>query len=260
MEENNNQVGIEQEKKNKKKIFKKWWFWSTIVAVVLVIAIILVILLKPSLKKLSAEIQKIDSSVMMYTSLDKETIVIEIPNYTDEKKENKKEDIIEKMEENSKKNKIPKQYNKLIIITRIDSDENKDYFLSIDKYKLPSMKENEDESMIYIDFLEFTKAMLGTSESNSSSSTTATTTPSKGEDITLTAGKYTVGEDIKAGKYDAIAQSGSGNIYVHGSTTVIESMGTTNDKYYLMEYKNITLKNGDTVEVTSTLKVLLQAK
>lgn len=254
MEENDYQVGIEQEKKNKKKIFKKWWFWSTIVAVVLVIAIVLVILLKPSLKKLSAEIQKIDSSVILYTALDKETIVIEIPNYTDEKKENKKEDVIETIEEYSKKNKIPKKYTKLIIITRIDSDENKDYFLNINKYKLPSMKENEDESMIYIDFLEFTKAMLGSSESSE------TTTTAKGEDITITAGKYTVGEDIKPGKYDAIAQSGSGNFFVYGSNPVNEIMGVTDDSWYLRTYNNVNLKNGDTVEIKNNLKILLQAK
>lgn len=80
------------------------------------------------------------------------------------------------------------------------------------------------------------------------------------EDIVLTAGNYVVGTDIKAGKYDAIAQAGRGNIYVKGSSSVIESMGTTDDSYYLREYKNITLKNGDTVEITSKLKVKLQAK
>lgn len=79
------------------------------------------------------------------------------------------------------------------------------------------------------------------------------------EDIILTAGKYTVGEDIKAGKYDAIAQSGQGNIYVKGSTSVIETMGTTGT-YSILNYNNITLKEGDTVEITSTLNLLLQAK
>ncbi|MGN1310723.1 MAG: hypothetical protein ACI4VP_03325 [Clostridia bacterium] len=258
MEEKNEQMNEQQEKKKRKKVFQKWWFWSIIGVLALVTIIILVMCLKPKLKKLSAKIKEIDSSVIMYTSLDNNSIVIEIPNYTDEKKESKKEKVLSTIEEYSKKNKIPKKYTKLIIITRIDSDSNKDYFLNINEYKLPGMKENEDESMIYIDFIEFTKTMLGTSDSSSSTNTSTTTSTAKGEDITLTAGKYTVGEDVKAGKYDIIAQSGHGNFYI--PSKVNETMGTTDDDFYLRNYNNVTLKNGDTIDITSSLKVLLQAK
>lgn len=80
------------------------------------------------------------------------------------------------------------------------------------------------------------------------------------EDVVLTAGNYVVGTDIKAGKYDAIAQAGSGNLFVHGTTRVSEMLGVTDSRYYIPNYNNITLKQGDTIEITSNLKVLFQAK
>lgn len=79
------------------------------------------------------------------------------------------------------------------------------------------------------------------------------------EDTILTAGNYVVGTDIKAGKYDAIAQSGNGNLFVHGTTRVNEMLGV-DDEFYIPSYKNITLKDGDTIEITSSLKILFQAK
>ena len=80
------------------------------------------------------------------------------------------------------------------------------------------------------------------------------------EDTVLTAGNYVVGTDIKVGKYDAIAQAGSGNLFVHGTTRVNEMLGVTDSRYYITNYNNITLKEGDTIEITSNLKVLFQAK
>ncbi len=254
MEENNNQSDLEREKNKKKKIFKKWWFWATIIAILIVAIVILIICLKPNIKNLNAEIKGIDNSVVVYTSVSDKAIIIEIPNYTDETKEDKKEKILDTIEKFSKKNKIPKKYTKLIIVTRIDTDDNNDYFLSINSYKLPSFKENEDESMVYIDFLEFTKSFIDSSESNE------TATSVKGENVTLSAGQYTVGEDIKAGKYDIIAQSGKGNVYIKGSTSVIEMMGTSDSNYYIKNYNNVNLKNGDTIEITSSLVLLFQAE
>ena len=126
------------------------------------------------------------------------------------------------------------------------------------------MTEISNESKTYIDFVQFYLESTGNASSQTNNSSTTnrpnTTTSNKGEDITLTAGKYVVGEDIKAGKYDAVAQAGSGNFYVSGSTSVIETMGTTDSSFYLKNYNNITLNQGDTVEVTSKLKILLQAK
>lgn len=80
------------------------------------------------------------------------------------------------------------------------------------------------------------------------------------EDVVLTAGNYVVGTDIKAGKYDAIAQEGKGNLFVRGTTRVNEMLGVTDHQYYIPNYNNIILKQGDSIEITSSLKVLFQAK
>lgn len=80
---------------------------------------------------------------------------------------------------------------------------------------------------------------------------------------TLSAGKYTVGKDIKPGLFDAIAVSGHGNLFIHssgGSLKVNEMMGTTDPRWYIKKYSNISLSNGDEIEITSTLKIKFQAK
>ncbi|GEM_PF-5408707 len=80
---------------------------------------------------------------------------------------------------------------------------------------------------------------------------------------TLSAGKYTVGKDIKPGLFDAIAVSGHGNLFIHssgGSLKVNEMMGTTDPRWYIKKYSNISLSNGDQIEITSTLKIKFQAK
>ena len=71
---------------------------------------------------------------------------------------------------------------------------------------------------------------------------------------TLTTGKYIVGEDVAPGKYDVILVSGNGNFFVDGSSHVNEIFGTSS-KYYISEYKNLYLENGDEIELRSNLKV-----
>ena len=183
------------------------------------------------------------------------TVVVEIPNYTDNTKKSKKENIENTIKKYSSSNKVLSNYSKFILITKINSDNTENYFYNINVYDLPSMVEDEEESKIYLDFVEFTKESLGSSSTSSSSNTTSTV---KGEDIELTAGNYVVGEDIKPGKYDIIALSGSGNLYI--PQKVNEVMGTTDNNFYLKNYNNVTLNNGETLEISGRLKVKLQAK
>ncbi|MEL7568976.1 MAG: hypothetical protein AAGU14_00265 [Eubacteriaceae bacterium] len=80
---------------------------------------------------------------------------------------------------------------------------------------------------------------------------------------TLSAGKYTVGKDIKAGLFDAIAVSGGGNFIIHdkyGSLKVNEILGVKDPSFYLRKYSNLQLKDGDEIDIRSTLKVKFQAK
>ncbi len=80
---------------------------------------------------------------------------------------------------------------------------------------------------------------------------------------TLSAGTYTVGKDIDAGLYDAIAKSGGGNFIIHnsyGSLKVNEILGVKDPDFYLRKYSNLNLETGDEIEIRSTLKVKFQAK
>ena len=81
---------------------------------------------------------------------------------------------------------------------------------------------------------------------------------STAENIELSAGKYTVGTEVKPGKYNVIAKAGHGNFYVKGSAN--EIMGVEeSDEFYIKEYKNLVLKQGDEIEISGTLKVLLDS-
>ena len=256
----------EKEVKKEKSFYKKWWFWVIVLAIVIIIAFTIIMgmafnVATSGIHEVALSVQNIDNEAIVYTSAGGNTIIIEIPNYTDSTKEYKVDAIISLIKGYAKDNGILSNYSKVILCEKINSDSNiEDYFLTTKVYSLPSMTENTEQGDIYIDFIEYTKQSLSTT----SSGTTNTTEEQKGEDITLTAGKYTVGTDIKAGKYDAIAQAGSGNFFVNGSTSVNEILSidaADNTRYgYIDKYTNLTLENGDTVELRSNLKVLLQAK
>jgi hypothetical protein len=85
--------------------------------------------------------------------------------------------------------------------------------------------------------------------------------------ITLSTGSYIVGEDIKAGKYDAIAESGNGNLTITGKNAwdlkVNEIFGVGDgffDELYTKSFSNVRLEDGDTIELANGLTVLFQAK
>lgn len=250
-----------EEKKKERTFYKKWWFWVILLAITIVIGftIIMVIALNiatDGIHEVALAVQNIDSEATVYTSAGGNTIVIEIPNYSDDTKKYKEEAIKILIKGYAEENGILSNYSKAILCEKINSDDNiKDYFLSTKIYTLPDMTQDIDNSDVYIDFIEYTKKSLNTISTTSNSTTTE-----KGENITLTAGKYVVGEDIKQGKYDAVAKGGSGNFFVHGSSSVKEILSAKNDGWGIEKYSNLNLKSGDTVEITSSLSVELQAK
>ena len=242
-----------------KELIKKWWFWLIIVIIVAIIGFtaIMVVALNITtggIHKVAKVVQNLDNDATVYTSAGGNTLIIEIPNYSDDTKKYKEEMIIEAIKQATGKNGVLQGYSKVIICERINSDEIKDYFITNKVYSLPDMTLNTEEGSIYIDFVEYTKKSLTTSSMNND------TTQDKGEDIELTAGKYTVGTDIKAGKYDAIAQANSGNFFAKGSTSVNEILSAKDDGYGIPKYSNLTLKTGDTVEISGRLILKLQAK
>ena len=243
----------------KKPIYKKWWFWLIMLGMAIVLGFTIIMLtafniVTSGINKVALEVQRIDNEATVYSSAGSNVVIVEIPNYTDDTKLAKKEKIEEVIKDNARKYEPLEDYSTAIICTKMNEDDSKDYFLSMTAYSLPDMTENEDLSGLYIDFIEYTRQTLSTTLSNTSQ------TEEKGEDITLTAGKYTVGTDIKAGKYDAIAKSSSGNFFVNGSTSVNEILSAKNDGFGIPKYSNLTLKNGDVVEIKGGLSVKLQAK
>lgn len=247
---------------NETKIYKKWWFWLIILVIIIVIGFTSIMIMALSIAtsgihEVALEVQKIDNEATVYTSAGGNTIIVEIPNYTDDTKQTKKEEIETLIKSYASGNNTLSDYSTAIIVLKLNSDPNlKDYFLSTTVYSLPTMTENTELSNIYIDFVEYTRQSLNTTSSNTGN----LTEEQKGEDITLTAGKYMVGTDIKPGKYDAIAQANRGNFFVDGSTTVNEILSAENDGFGIAKYSNLVLKEGDTVEITSGLSVRLQAK
>jgi hypothetical protein len=82
--------------------------------------------------------------------------------------------------------------------------------------------------------------------------------------LTLGAGIYVAGTDVPVGMYDCKAVSGSGNFIVwngaHTNLKANEIMGITTSAYYISEFRNLTLEAGDTIQVTSSLKLQLVKK
>ena len=251
-------------KKEGKSFYKKWWFWVILLAIMIVVGftiimVVALLLTTTGINKVAIDVQNIDNDATVYISAGENILLIEIPNYTDDTKNDRVEAIKMLLREYAIENRILNNYSKVIICKKINSDDNiENYFISTEVYSLPDMIQDINVGNVYIDFIEYTKKSLNTTSSTNNTNST------KGEDITLSAGKYVVGVDIKPGKYDAVAQSGSGNFFVRGSTSVNEILASDlakNTNYgYIDKYSNVMLKTGDTVEIRSNLKVLLQAK
>lgn len=244
--------------KEKKQFYKKWWFWVIILTMVLTISATTLIIAGgivygEAMYEVANEIKNIDSETTLYTSTKGDTLIIEIPIFIDNAKEKQVEGIKELLKSYS--NDILEEYSKVIICKKASNENNVDEEVLINEvYSLPSMIIDVNTSNIYTSY----------KKQNSDTNTTNDSNSEKGENVNLTAGKYTVGDDIKPGKYDAIVQGGSGNFFVNGSISVTEILSSDASKKqeygYIDKYTNLVLKKGDTIEIRSNLEVLLQAK
>ena len=92
---------------------------------------------------------------------------------------------------------------------------------------------------------------------------TSDTQPNSDSTYELTAGNYEVPADIPAGKYDIVAVSGHGVFTINntdGYADLSEFLGVDNDEYAIKEYKNAKMLEGNTIEISSTLKAKLVPK
>lgn len=75
----------------------------------------------------------------------------------------------------------------------------------------------------------------------------------KEEPKTLTAGFFTVGKDIPAGRYKVVPNNGNGNFFVNGGMSVNIMLGR--GEFYQQEYV-FTANEGDTIELTLSAKFI----
>lgn len=82
--------------------------------------------------------------------------------------------------------------------------------------------------------------------------------------FTIGVGKYVVGQDIPAGKYDCLAVSGNGVLRgdVASLTTFSVTMGVDNEFFIFLNhsYSNLELQNGDVIYIEGGLTVQFTAK
>jgi hypothetical protein len=74
-------------------------------------------------------------------------------------------------------------------------------------------------------------------------------------------GRYVVGSDIKAGTYDIVCSSGSGNVIAHDNgwgDSVNLIMSTVSDGFYISDYKNAKLNAGATLQLDSVSVKLIE--
>ena len=123
----------------KKKLYQKWWFWLCIVLLTLIVGFVLIIVVGLSIttsgiNEVALAVQNIDDEATVYTSAGMNTVVVEIPNYTDNTKKSKKENIENTIKKYSSSNKVLSNYSKFILITKINSDNTENYFYNINVY------------------------------------------------------------------------------------------------------------------------------
>lgn len=250
---------MEESKTKKVKMFyKKWWFW--IIVLIIIASCILIIrenfnTAMKEINKISIEIKNIDDKATLYTSEEENAIILRIPNYSEVSVDelNQMRDIIK----NKSKTKLS-NYSKFIMISDLEDYGNK--IISVAVYSLPDMKFDTNLSKSYIDNSNLLENENNTENVVDNNISESNSKEEKGQDILLTLGTYEVGTDIKAGKYDLIAQSGRGNVVTKGSIYESIMLSVNETEYYSMKYNNLILKNGDIVEIINNLTVLFQAK
>lgn len=121
------------------------------------------------------------------------------------------------------------------------------YTINKDSMELITSKSNT------LKFRKVTSDFKYTEETEREAPPQNTSAPQK--EYTLTAGNYAVGEDIPSGKYDVEWVSGRGNCFAGDMT---ETFG--DNEHAIRNFKNLTLKNNDTIEVKGTLEIKFISK
>ena len=180
-----------EENVDKNKFYAKWWFWLCMVVTALIIGFVVImsmgfVIATSGINEVALKVQKIDSEATLYSSAGGNTVVVEMPNYTDNTKKDKKENIEQIIKNYASNGSILENYSKFILITKINSEGKEDYFYNTSVYNLPSMTKVDSESKTYIDFVQFTTDSFGSSSSSNKTDKNTSTQTSKEQNTTTT--------------------------------------------------------------------------
>ena len=119
-----------------------------------------------------------------------------------------------------------------------------------------TLLEEKEKVQNEIDKLKKTKNDLDTSISDKKSelsSLTGKVEKAKGQPKILSAGKFTVGKDIPAGRYKAVPNGGLGNFFVNSGrdVNVILGAGDFGEPEYVFD-----VQSGDIIEITTSVKFI----
>lgn len=121
--------------------------------------------------------------------------------------------------------------------------------------EIEALRKDVDELKNEIHNISNTQQQNASEQKNQTDNTSAPT-------YSLGAGDYEIPLDVENGKYDVICKDGQGVFNVHDSEkgyVISETMDSSNE-YGITERKNANLSEGQTINITGTLKINLIKK
>lgn len=147
----------EKEQKKGKALYNKWWFWLIILGIVLVISFTVIFLkvfnsVFDEVGKLAIEVKSIYEDAVVYTSAEKNTLVIELRNWSNDNTEELNQIV------NAVKSRVSNgelsSYDELVTLSYLESNEKEEVLFIRTSYNIPEFTQN-GESKEYIDFSEY---------------------------------------------------------------------------------------------------------
>lgn len=164
-------MDTEKETKKVKNFYQKWWFWLCMFLIAIVISFTIIMMVGYNLaiggiSQVALAVQSLDNEAIVYSSAGDNTVIVEIPNYTETSKKQTKENIIDLIKTFASNNGELSNYSKFILITKTNYDdmEVEDYFYITEVYSLPDMTQDTEASKTYIDFIALSNEFSNSSD------------------------------------------------------------------------------------------------
>ncbi len=137
-----------------KNTIKKWWFWVIILLIVIIIAFIAIMAMafksiQDEVWELASEIQDVYSDATVYASGGKNTLVLELNNWSNDYSSELSQ-IIDIVKGKIQNNKL-QQYSRFITVAYLESNKKKDALLIRTTYKIPEWVEETKVEYVLFD-------------------------------------------------------------------------------------------------------------